>query len=565
MEQISLSVEETNKLRLSLGLAPLKETEPEKSITVQQVTNVTNVTNDINNEEFKSNLNQNIKTLGKGKLSSTLEWINKQPKPSRAKKLPKQVPKDEKGDSNIFKLQHSIDELKEDAILTLKDTLIYDEEMELQDVTLKTKKKTKKLTKYEQYERELQGKSHEILEKYNQESADFIYLENNKISAKPEPKSENPDKPYETLKLNLKIQEDYTEELHFKKPRKKKVKQFQYKKEYQKNEFSNYKSVENVNFVDDDYKVQVYKPKKKEFLLDVSEGESEDGIVIDSLSEFVSTINPKQEDEIMSVVEDSIGQETMEDDSKSVVKDEIKEEGVVEIEQDINEIIKEEPLVSQGMFATLKLLSKKGEIQPKTKQQEQTEKLVKSRLKWQNTKQVEGNTTDALNYEEIDKYKDYNPVVNLVYKDYETGQELSTKDAYKQISRKFHGRYGGAKKKEAKLQKLLLEKKTSTFNFDKIEKFNDQITTNGGYLNIGDGSKKSNQHLNEKLIEIIKNTTETKKTVKQVSLPKDEPTKEPIPLNMPLKREASPGKDFDAKRSKISFGITKKTNLLQKK
>ncbi|KAJ1842427.1 hypothetical protein LPJ73_005807, partial [Coemansia sp. RSA 2703] len=152
-----------------------------------------------------------------------------------------------------------------------------------------------------------------------------------------------------------------------------------------------------------------------------------------------------------------------------------------------------EPTVGNGLGATLSLLRQRNMIDKLTDEQRKREQEQRSREQWiaeqrrkdaelqrerQRIKQmgrqpveeaqpVKGRRgkADVLTQKEIDemkareqelldrkwareyeeRMKDYKPEVKLEYVD-ETGRQLSTKEAYKQLSHAFHGHYSGKNK-----------------------------------------------------------------------------------------------------------------------
>ncbi|CAH1767796.1 22104_t:CDS:10 [Entrophospora sp. SA101] len=151
-------------------------------------------------------------------------------------------------------------------------------------------------------------------------------------------------------------------------------------------------------------------------------------------------------------------------------------------------IVEEEPLVSSGMAATLALLQQKGlSIKPSLELLEK-ERIQKERQKWlaeQKKKDLERQTErerekqkskekghrggggrdtessyrDREHLREVEtRFKDYKPDINLEYVD-EFGNQLTQKEAFRQLSHKFHGKTSGKAKTEKRLKKLEEERK----------------------------------------------------------------------------------------------------------
>ncbi|OUM58068.1 hypothetical protein PIROE2DRAFT_21404 [Piromyces sp. E2] len=149
--------------------------------------------------------------------------------------------------------------------------------------------------------------------------------------------------------------------------------------------------------------------------------------------------------------------------------------------------LEEEPLISSGMAATVSLLLQKGIVNPVTKEELEKERLQIEKEKWLNEqklndlikerrKQKDRDRKDRhrssrdrdrdRDYDRDDiyrererareaekKFKNYKPVVNIEYHD-EFGRTLTQKEAFRQLSHKFHGKTSGKLKTEKRLKKL---------------------------------------------------------------------------------------------------------------
>ncbi|KAI8927979.1 SART-1 family-domain-containing protein [Entophlyctis helioformis] len=160
--------------------------------------------------------------------------------------------------------------------------------------------------------------------------------------------------------------------------------------------------------------------------------------------------------------------------------------------------IEAEPLVSMGMAATMALLSKKGLVHHMTEEERRRDEQMQQRQNWL----AEKKRADALRAAELDRerrrrqetgaggssskgrsrgmhdeeeerereraemqaerirvreleerFKNYVPQVDLKYHD-EYGRELSTKEAWVQLTHRFHGIHSGKNKTEKKLRKI---------------------------------------------------------------------------------------------------------------
>ncbi|RIB11380.1 SART-1 protein [Gigaspora rosea] len=246
----------------------------------------------------------------------------------------------------------------------------------------------------------------------------------------------------------------------------------------------------------------------------------DDGLVISDTSEFVRSLSiaataPRlvESDGLISdnrltnqTEDEKPEEEEEEEETNDVVMEEDTDEdkiggwkvaGVVE-DQDmasINEepklvgVVEEEPLVSNGMAATLALLQQKGFSIKPSEEQIEKERIQRERQKWlaeqrrrdlerQNEREREkqrakekgyrggggGRDSDS-SYRDREhlremeaRFKDYKPDINLEYVD-EFGNQLTPKEAFRQLSHKFHGKSSGKSKTEKRLKKLEEERK----------------------------------------------------------------------------------------------------------
>lgn len=150
--------------------------------------------------------------------------------------------------------------------------------------------------------------------------------------------------------------------------------------------------------------------------------------------------------------------------------------------------LEEEPLISSGMAATVSLLLQKGIVNPVTKEELEKEKLQLEKEKWLNEQKINDLIKERRKQKDRDrrdrhgrssrdrdrdrdydrediyrererareaekKFKNYKPVVNIEYHD-EFGRTLTQKEAFRQLSHKFHGKTSGKLKTEKRLKKL---------------------------------------------------------------------------------------------------------------
>ncbi|KAJ3397085.1 hypothetical protein HDU92_000785 [Lobulomyces angularis] len=243
---------------------------------------------------------------------------------------------------------------------------------------------------------------------------------------------------------------------------------------------------------------------------DSSDEDMDDGgIILTSTSEFVSNLSvnsnitrsdsPKK---ILATLDNTVEFSKMDVDpenaisetsvtdnrdinSKELDKTELKEEDFVAIE--------EEDLVSTGMAATLKLLNKKNLLENKTEEKllleaQQSEKskwlieqkrrdllleMEKNKLKEKMRKERDekygkgkrgggaagGSEDSSWNLDQLrlqqslERFKNYTPDVNLTYYD-EKGRSLTQKEAFREMSHRFHGQKSGKGKTDRRNRKL---------------------------------------------------------------------------------------------------------------
>ncbi|CAG8728853.1 38843_t:CDS:10 [Gigaspora margarita] len=258
-------------------------------------------------------------------------------------------------------------------------------------------------------------------------------------------------------------------------------------------------NLDGVSFVDDDDLQQALARARKmaaKKVAKTSERETQeedddvpdDGLVISDTSEFVRSLSiaataPRLVESDEATDEDKNGgwkvAGVVEDQDMASINEEPKLVGVVE----------EEPLVCNGMAATLALLQQKGFSIKPSEEQIEKERIQKERQKWlaeqrrrdlerQNEREREkqrakekgyrggggGRDSDS-SYRDREhlremeaRFKDYKPDINLEYVD-EFGNQLTPKEAFRQLSHKFHGKSSGKSKTEKRLKKLEEERK----------------------------------------------------------------------------------------------------------
>lgn len=233
------------------------------------------------------------------------------------------------------------------------------------------------------------------------------------------------------------------------------------------------------------------------------------GLVLSTVTEFVSSINPDNQEEVPEGNEPAIAERVEDHTSQDQnldheVKDtEMKEEGdesgevaqESSVHVDASAVAPEEASVSGGVGNVLKLLQSRGVIKKKDDSELERERKQKEQKEWNNRMHKErvarelelqrrkeqdrmSGKYDTLSLKEREmiaakenrereleearlaqkRFENYNPEVDIRYYD-DDGRELSTKEAYKQLAQQFHGKTPGKHKLEKRIHKISEEKK----------------------------------------------------------------------------------------------------------
>lgn len=193
-----ISVDETNQLRISLGLKPIKvgQEEPQKEVTTEEYQEANarkqrQAKLEENMESLRSNLTKRKKIAtfqriigdeeDTGAAGTTDDWLNsikapaKKPKKKKVKAVSRLRAEEEGEELEGLKVGHSVDEiasLDHDVVLTLKDKDILDEEDELESSELVAKRKLEDQVaerigakKFNKYD----GEEKTLMQKYDEE------------------------------------------------------------------------------------------------------------------------------------------------------------------------------------------------------------------------------------------------------------------------------------------------------------------------------------------------------------------------------------------------------------
>ncbi|KAI8141411.1 SART-1 protein [Fennellomyces sp. T-0311] len=243
------------------------------------------------------------------------------------------------------------------------------------------------------------------------------------------------------------------------------------------------------------------------------EEEQQEGLVLSEMTEFVNSLGTdavftpreparsvREAQAAAAAAEESVG-------STAVTMEEVPDESIQEEEEQSTtpphapvepaqeeSAIMEEPLVSRGMAATLSLLSQKGFVAKPTQEQIQRDRDQAERMRWiaeqkkLDVQRERERQQDRLRQRERDarsggrdrerarererererekeleereamrefekRMEEYKPDVKLEYFD-EHGHQMNTKEAFRFMSHKFHGKTSGKTKTEKRMQKL---------------------------------------------------------------------------------------------------------------
>jgi U4/U6.U5 tri-snRNP-associated protein 1 len=432
--ELSMSVEDTNKLRASLGLPLLEEENTnDKAIDnfashVNKIKNISKREGLANKIQKEKNLNSRAKMVGESLgedvgIDDTLTWI----KSMKTTKKPEKIIKNKmeeytSSDLAGMKVVHDLGDMLEggDMILTLKDATIEQldkdgDELENFNLAELDRKKRNILESkgraYNAYDDDhLTKKS--ILSHYDELDAQIGFQIESKGAINALDllkKKQNVQQGLLKASITLDskdpiLNSDYytTEEISIRKPKRKNRK---IRKQDDINlepiniplnpsKFSNSNfntDITSINFVDDDdlqnslSRARKHRVKPKVLLAVSSSSDDEDykGMIISDTSEFVKSLEKtslivRQLEKSKEVQIDSDEME-VDVDVGVDVENEVGEYDQMakedENEGDIKEkIVEEEPLVSSGLMATLSLLAKQGVIAPPKQSTLDTEK-----------------------------------------------------------------------------------------------------------------------------------------------------------------------------------------------
>ncbi|KAJ1817182.1 hypothetical protein GGH91_002758 [Coemansia sp. RSA 2671] len=282
--------------------------------------------------------------------------------------------------------------------------------------------------------------------------------------------------------------------------------------------------------------------------MDVSDAADNPALALSSTIEFVQSLKAAAAATAATKKPDAIDSEEKEAEPAEIEVETVivkrsapqpaKAPVALPVEEPEAQDISREPSVGSGLFATLSLLRQRNQLDKLTDEQRQREvqqrnrdqllseqrrqestlALERQRIKQLGTqplvsdKRQRRGKADELTPRELDEMKakeqeamdrkwareyeermrDYKPEVNLEYVD-ETGRQLTTKEAYKQLSHAFHGHYSGKNKIDKVMAKRERERKqmeitsgTSTHQYGAVlENAHKKLGSAGIVLNSG--------------------------------------------------------------------------------
>ncbi|XP_060083688.1 U4/U6.U5 tri-snRNP-associated protein 1-like [Ylistrum balloti] len=217
------------------------------------------------------------------------------------------------------------------------------------------------------------------------------------------------------------------------------------------------------------------------------EEEKESNIVLNSTSEFCRTLGDiptygqsgnrdEEKEELMDFERELMEDRRRQEEEEATGWNRVEiDETPVDIQGEEKAVLDDEPVVNQGVGAALELAMKKGYLQKEVVKQNTSSK--REELEAQNY------SIEDKRYDDIDdkyrkrgdryggsgmltdfKEKDlYKPDVKLEYVDND-GRKLNAKEAFRQLSHRFHGKGSGKKKQEKRQKKLEEEQLMKTMS-----------------------------------------------------------------------------------------------------
>ncbi|KAH8860121.1 U4/U6.U5 tri-snRNP-associated protein isoform 3 [Schistosoma japonicum] len=173
----------------------------------------------------------------------------------------------------------------------------------------------------------------------------------------------------------------------------------------------------------------------------------------------------------------TVGNDGLGSSTRTVPKPTVKksEQGSIKVENtDIHGVLDDEPRLDSGVFSAIRLAEKKGYIDKEKEKRTGSGTMVNLMAKHFVQEDIRYDDIDAKFYKR-DRYSgplsdfkeltQYKPDIKLEYVD-ELGRDLSAKEAFRQLSHKFHGKGSGKNKTQKRMKKIneefLLKASTSS-------------------------------------------------------------------------------------------------------
>ncbi|XP_033733717.1 U4/U6.U5 tri-snRNP-associated protein 1-like [Pecten maximus] len=232
---------------------------------------------------------------------------------------------------------------------------------------------------------------------------------------------------------------------------------------------------------------QIAKERVMKTEQEMDEDKEESNIVLNSTSEFCRTLGDiptygqsgnrdEEKEELMDFERELMEDRRRQEEEEATGWNRVEiDETPVDIQGEEKAVLDDEPVVNQGVGAALELAMKKGYLQKEVVKQNTSSK--REELEAQNY------SIEDKRYDDIDdkyrkrgdryggsgmltdfKEKDlYRPDVKLEYVDND-GRKLNAKEAFRQLSHRFHGKGSGKKKQEKRQKKLEEEQLMKTMS-----------------------------------------------------------------------------------------------------
>ncbi|KAK9469208.1 SART-1 protein [Lipomyces arxii] len=570
-DESSLSIEATNKIRISLGLRPIpsesetvtdqdtqavanwqaKESADKAAAQAEEITKRIQAARE-RTERAKLLESKSLGQADENEDDDVRKWVKRSKKRKVQEEQEEQEERQEytADDLRGLKVGHQLEDIvgfdDEDVILTLKDRDVLDDgEDELISSALQERHKTlknienrKRKARYTGLEDD-SGEPRGILSRYDDEESEenskFFTLDSDVISVgavvnEREKQRETAMHPNQT-KVSLDVQmpdiiapaSDYMppEPVKMRKPKKAKKSKSRTREVDEDAVMVDY-GQDNIENDDEDLqallakqrrlqqlkrKTQILTPEMLAETIIEEQPQEEaidgEGLVIDDMTEFVSTIGSTTDEEQQQQrrIRTEVSPDVQMPDVQPAESEEPEEGEAEEEEQQVTGLEEEAAVSSVGLGATLNLLRSRGQLKQPDEQDLERQKIQRENSKWkasmarrralsemelkrQREADRKSGKYDGLTQKEREeasqrenqsrqlaeareaqrRFKDYKPDIKIEYKD-EFGRSMNQKEAFKHLSHQFHGKGSGKGKTEKLLKKIEEERKRESKSF----------------------------------------------------------------------------------------------------